>query len=277
VVGFHWKVKATQADNLIRFMHSSTEQIQLETTAGGELEIRRGSTLLEVSSGLGLTTDTWYHIEVKVLIHQSAGEIEVRVDEVAVIGPTGTLDTQADATYDVINNIQLIGDVTSDPTFDHLIIMDQAGLKNNDFLGQDVVVETLAPVADGTTNDWTPLSGLTNYEMVDEANPDDLTSYVSTSTVDDTELYDMTDITRAITVVHGVQARCCVSRELATGAGPREMRMVARSGVTDYEGAIWGTSLGWKFIDEMWEDDPDGGDWDETSVNAAEFGFTVES
>jgi len=55
------------------------------------------------------------------------------------------------------------------------------------------------------------------------------------------------------------------------------VRMMARSGGTNYEGAIWGTNLNWKYIDEMYEDDPDGGAWDEAAVNAAEFGFTVES
>jgi len=275
VCGFaiQWQSSLSNLD-LMHFRDGGLEQIVLSKTSGGDLRIARGATELEITSGLGLTSGIWYYIEMKILVHPSAGTYEVRVDGVAVLGPATSQNTRSTAN----NNIDQVRFVSSneDEDFDDIYILDDAGSDNVDFLG-DCTVETLLPDADGATNDFTPVgSGSTNADRVDDGeNPDDDTTYVHSSTVTDKDLYGFAALQSGIDTIFGVSVGMYVRKE---DAGHREIRALARSGTAEVEGPSRQLSVDYNYVEGIYENDPDGGgDWDEAAVNAAQFGITIQT
>ncbi len=281
-IGFaiRWVGTSMMNHDVCGLRSSAIENVQLQVTSGGELEVRQAGTLLEGTSGLGLGLNTWYYIECHFVIVLSGGEYEVRVDEGVQLGPATSQDTEGSGiTAPIVDTFYIFDNSTSDPQYDDLYLLDNTGLVNNDFLG-DIQVETVVPVGDGNRNDMTPLSGLTNYEMVDDGEtPDGDTTYVSGAVVGDDELYDFADLGAsgfAIDVVHAVQVTNVVRK---AEAGTRTVKTLARSNVTEVEGArTGGAGTDYKNLQAVYETDPDGGGaWDEAAVNAAEFGITVEA
>ena len=281
-LGFAVKWDGTSMSNqdIVSFRSAVSENVQLQATSGGELEIRQAATLLEVTSGLGLVVGTWYYIEVHVLISQTVGEYEVRVNEAVQLGPATGQDTQGSgATAPNCDAIWWDDNTTSDPMYDDIYLCDNTGLVNNDFLGE-IQVETVVPVGDGTRNDMTPLSGLTNYEMVDDGSaPDDDTTYVSGAVVGDDELYDFAALGASGFAIDTVHAVAVTNLYRKVDPGVRTIKALARSNVTEVEGAtIAGVGVEYQYSQQIYETDPDGGGvWDETAINAAEFGITIEA
>ncbi len=281
-IGFaiRWVGTSMTNQDVCGFRSSNVENVQLQVTSGGELEIRQAASLLEATSGLGLILDTWYYIEVHVVIDNSVGEYEVRVDENVELGPATSQDTQGTGvTAPIVDMLFFFDQSTSDPQYDDLYLCDATGLVNNDFLG-DIQVETVLPIGDGTRNDMTPLSGLTNWEMVDDGDtPDDDATYVSGSVVGDDELYDFADLGASGFAIDAVHAVAVTNVFRKAEAGARTVKTLARSNVTEVEGADTpGVPVTYLHEQSVYETDPDGGGvWDEAAVNAAEFGVTIEA
>jgi hypothetical protein len=211
-------------------------------------------------------------IEVDIEIANSA-TVTVYVNGVQMQQWSG-VDTNNGAATPHVDIVQATGS-TNQPLWSRMYVIDTTGTVNNARLGP-CNGEALAPNADGGVSDFTPLSGLTNYEMVDETgNPDDATSYVSSSTVDDTDRYGYPNVDTGYDTIKGVQV---VSDHRKTGAGQRRLRHVCQSGLTSSESADFGTSIDWCLNRSMFEVDPNTSAlWTTTNLNSAEFGLTIES
>jgi hypothetical protein len=272
--GFAFKVTALQNRVIARwYSDDGTAHCGLDMTSAGNLEFMRSSTIVEVTTNTPIQTGQWYYIEFQVLIDDTVGTYEVKVDGVTELSGTG-VDTKAGAEDNVVG-FSLIGATFSDTQYDDFYLLDSTGLTNNDFLG-DSQVETLFPDADGFTNDFTPLSGLTNYEMVDDGyTPDIGTTYVSSSTVNHIDLYTFTDLELALNDIYAVEAvGMCWMAEV----GPRTLRMMTRVSSTNYEGDIVGCPIEYNCINHLWETNPNtAAAWTESDINAAEFGITIEA
>lgn len=272
--GFAFKVGALQNRVIARwYSDDGSSHFALDMTSAGDLEVLRSTTVVEVTTDTPISTGTWYYIEFQVLIDDTVGAYEVRVDGVTKLSGTN-VDTKAGAEDNVVG-FNLIGSTFSSTEYDDVYILDSTGLVNNDFLG-DSQVETLFPDGDGFTNDFTPLSGLTNYEMVDDGyTPDIGTTYVSSSTVNHTDLYTFTDLELALNDIYAVEVAgmCWMSN-----VGPRTLRMMTRVSSTNYEGDIVGCPIEYNCINHLWENNPNtAAAWTESDVNAAEFGITIEA
>jgi len=264
------------AGGIINLQAQDVVQGALNITAAGELEYV-ADTQLDITSGLGLTIDTWYYIELHVLLDATVGELEVKVNGATQIGPLTGQDTER-VQGPNIHKIILQQNLTNQPDYDDFYLNNAAGLTNNDFLG-DIIVETVFPDADGNRNDMTRVGGgLNNYEAVDDgATPDDDTTYNHGNVVGDDELYSFGDLTGngfQIDTVHGVGV---TNHYRQAEAGVRFVRALARSNVTEVEGANLGVGANYQYNQHIYEVDPDGGGaWDEAAINAAEFGITIE-
>jgi hypothetical protein len=276
-VAVNWTGASIQVHDIFRFMAVDSEQLTLEITVAGELRVNRLGSQLAITSGLGLTTGVWYYIEFHVVIDDTVGEYEVRVNETVHIGPVTGADTNVNGPN--ITHIELWQQLTSDPSYDDFYICNAAGLTNNDFLG-DITVETLFPQADGNRNDMTRVGGgLNNFEAVDDGStPDDDTTYVHGNVVGDDELYDFDTLTGNGFQIDTIHAVGVTSHYRQAEAGARTVRALARSNVTEVEGGDLGCGSEYRFSQHIYETDPDGGGaWDEAAVNAAEFGITIQS
>ena len=257
---------------------SRRENVAIDISATGEIIAMRGTTTLGTSSAGVITHNTWHYIEAKVFVDNSVGTVDVYVDGTSVLSLTSQ-DTKDNNTRDAnIYSIRISG-ASVDCEHDDIYIADTTGLTNNDILVGPLAIEALTPDADGTTNNFTPLSGLTNWEMVDDGNaPDDDTTYVSSGTVSDQDLYsfgDMTGFGETIGSVVAVQPMMHLRKE---HTGPRVMRCLARNGLTTVEGGDGVCGTEWRYLKHIYETDPDGGGaWDETAVNSAEFGIKIQS
>jgi hypothetical protein len=122
----------------------------------------------------------------------------------------------------------------------------------------------------GASSQWTPTGQATNIACVDEAVPNDDTDYVKASEANLTDLYSTAGIT--LPVDYGIVGVVPVGLVKRMASGPT-LKFVAADGVNaNLESAekTPGTSYGY-----LWESmplAPDGGDWTEAKVNAAQFG-----
>lgn len=254
---------------LAEITDTSTVQLALRLTAIGTLAIYRGTTFLADVPDFIITANVWYHIEMRALIHPSAGEVEIRINEVDhPISGSGSLNTRSSANSSVnVISLTLVengGVSLNTVSFDDVIVRD------DDWSG-DAEVLALLPTGTGTTDDWSPSGAATTREAVDEAAPNDDTDYAETSNVGDLSLHTYPDIPTTSTV----QAVIALPYVEKTDAGTAKIKSTARSGGTNYDGDEKAPSdASYDYLPHIWETDPDtAAAWTPAGVNAAEFGF----
>lgn len=262
---------------ILRIYGDSSTQGQIETDGSGNLFFTRG-TFTDVGINQDATDNfynrimygVWHWIEIDITV-ANAGSVDVYID--GVLAMTGTGDTQNEPDVRV-ERVYWWGSSTSDHEYAAAYLMDTTGTVNTARLGP-FDIEAVTPDGDGTTNDFTPLSGLTNYEMVDDATPDDATTYVSSTTLNHKDLYTHSALTSDWNDVYAVQVNALMRK---MSGGERLMRMLARSVATETESAAFGPSIDWSGDRQIIEQDPNGPtDWTVSAVNAAEFGVTIEA
>ena len=248
--------------------NTQAEHLGLQIRLGGEIRLTRGaSTEIETSVGLGLVTGAWYYLELKVKIDNAAGEYELRINGSTVFSDTG-IDTQD-------TGIASVGSVTFYSTtiktyYDDIYVLDTTGSINNDFLG-GVKVILLSPDGDTGDADFTPSSGGDNYADVDEGvTVDDDTTYVSTLTDAQKDIYDYESIV-GNPIIYGVQ----VGTEFRIDdANNFDLISIVKSGGTEYTNSAQTASANYTSTMYLVEVDPNTSAlWTSANLNVAKFGF----
>lgn len=276
VAGFGFRHDGTMnAGDMLKFYayNGITEQIVLRKTAAGELAVDRGSTQLGITSGANLISFNWYYIEIDVTFGDStAGSVDVFVDNVSKLS-LSSIDTRATAGENC-GQIGLMGN-NNGHEFDDVYVLDDTGTDQTTRIGP-CFIETVIPDSNGTTNNFTASPAVANYLNVDDGNtPDDDTTYNHSTTVTHKDLYGMAALSSTIDTVYAVMPRSHVK---STAGGARGVKNVARSSATEVDGTEKNVDAGYRFVDHIYENDPNGGGaWTESSVNAAEFGIKITS
>jgi len=274
--GFAYKLLNGGPANLplLACRNNAIDHLVLVATAAGELELRRGVTQIDITSGLGLTQGVWYYFEIEATIDNSVGAYDVHMDGSQLFADT-SVDTQ-NAGAAQCDNIEFHGNSTLDPIVDDIYFLDDTGADNTGLLG-DCRVETIYPDADGNENDFTRVGGgSNNYEAVDDGgSPDDDSTYNWSATVTDRELYGFAALAGSIDTIYGVDAKMLVRKE---DAGFREVRVIGRSNVTEVESVDKTLGVDYRLLNHIYENDPNGGiDWTESAVNSAQFGLDLQT
>lgn len=272
VVGFAIKVTTLPAGDsiLVSFEDSGTEQCDLRITSTGHLKVTRNATLLtDGTSSEALSADTWYYIEWKVTIADSigAGTCKVTINEVETINVATGQDTK-NSTNASVNYVE-IGNITNSALVADIshIYLDNG----TTFLG-DCKVETLTVNADGTTQNFTSSSG-THKNDVDDATPDDNTTYVESATVNDIELFGFTSLSSTPSLIHALATFNCLTK---LDAGTRTLAPVLRSNGVNYVQTNFNAVDSYKYEVEVFPTDPDtAAAWTEARVNALEAGLKI--
>jgi hypothetical protein len=239
---------------LIRLYDGATEQLTVQVTAGLAIEVRRGNsagTILGTSAAAIFPLNAWNYIEVKANIHNSTGSIVVRLNGVIVLTITG-VDSQNTANA-FANRYSLDGTSFID---DHYLADTTGPAPNNDFLG-DIRVEAIYSNAAGDDTDYTPSAG-SNFQNVDDAGTaDGDTTYNSSTTPGDQDLFNLQSPTTASGIV------CCVQPHIIarkTDSGAREIATVIKSGATEDVGPTHTLSTSYVQYDgEIYALNPDTG------------------
>jgi hypothetical protein len=264
---------------LLQFLSDtgSTIHATLNADSTGKLRVTRGdynATLLGSEAGNTLSViNVWHYVEVKILLSDTVGTVEVRVDgnTTPVINLTGQ-DTKNAGTKTVFDSIGIgsegsFGNVNSDDFY----VCNGAGSVNNDFLG-DIKIDTLLPNNNGFSSALVGSDGNStdNYLLVDEV-PPNTTDYVSSATIDQKDTYAFSNTTVAGTVM-GVQINSFAQKN---DAGTRQMAHVTRRSI-DYDSADMTVGQGFGYYRTLQETDPNtSAAWTTSGVDGAEFGVKV--
>jgi hypothetical protein len=176
--------------------------------SGSKLQIKAEVPGTTATGATTISPDTWYRLEVRHLVHETAGQIEGRL----YLGDSATpLETWGIGNFsggdgtdrDTLNtSVDRIGfgwteeSRTGTVTFDDIAINDASGSFQNSWPGPGKIA-MLIPAAEGATIQWTPLSGTDNALMVDEmpaAAPDDATTYNESTTAAHLDILTLTDM-----------------------------------------------------------------------------------
>ena len=264
-------------ESVATFWDGTTCKIQVTTNLDGTLRVNNGAWTL-LGTSLAIPFNVWIFIEVKVVIHASAGSVEIRVNGDTLLSISGVVTSSAGNAYaNLIGVGQPSGQSgTAVSAADGQLhtdwyMCDGTGTTNNDFLG-DCVVECLLPTGAGAESQWTPSAG-SNYENVDEALANGDTDYNKSNTVGQVDTYAMTDLVSTTGIIYGVQKVNYVRRD---NAGSRSVAPVLRISGTDHVGVSSSLGASYGYVREIEEVSPASGvAFTIAEVNAMEYGMKV--
>lgn len=227
------------------FRVSTTGQIQV-------LQNDDGSGVVYVTPGPVLVANAWQHIEVKVVKSTTVGSIEVRVDGVVVLTQTG-INTGATA----IGQVAQVQDNNNASRgiewfFKDYVIWDGTGSYNNDFLGS-VIVTTIVPDSDNSFN-WTPSTGSTGFNLIDEAPPVDGDYIAADDSPPAASVFGMTNLPPDVTSVKGLMT---LVRARKTDGGDGNLQVSLVYNAVDDDGADRPMTTGMTYWYDFSEVNPD--------------------
>lgn len=258
-----WMAQLPQATNItpgLEFRDGSNVQlVSLTVSPTGIIQLRRNGlegTIIASSSGPVLVANAWQHIEMKILVSDTVGTAEVRVEGVPVITATG-LDTSGSggttagifAATDNRQNTSLgISWYIKD-----LVLWDSTGSLNNDFLGSVSVTELLT-TSDISLN-WTPSTGSTGYNLLDESPPNDETDYIyAADPPPAAAVFGLTDLNPDVTSVKGLYV---IARSRKTDGGDGNLQVGLISNGDTGLGTDRAVTTSYTYWTDMFETDPD--------------------
>lgn len=255
-------------------LNGSTMHVSLGVDGSGYLRAWFDSVVYGIVLGTAATSPlsegTWYHIEGKIVIHDSTGSIELRVNgnSTPVLNLSG-LDTKVGSSTDATKVRFGSAGSSSWHYLTDLAVWNESGESPTGWIG-DCRVDTLNPSAAGSVDDWTPSAGA-NYECVDEANVDGDTSYVESSTNAQKDLYAIGNLPHNPSAIHAVMV---TAKAKKTDAGSASVKLGMKSSATEAQGSAEalteGTYVRYQYARGV---DPNtSAAWTTSGVNALEVG-----
>lgn len=243
---------------------TSANYLCVGVLANGSIQVWRGNSfgtnVLGTTDADIISSDVWHHIGVEVTRSASTGTVNVYVDGVQQLALTGV--NTGSTNWDLVNLCKY----NAECLVDDLYIVDAAT-----WLGE-ARVSPLAVTADTAQADFTPSTGSDNYACVDDI-PPNLTDYVSSSTVGNKDLYEIADLSYTPVNILGVKITSYASKDDIT---TRTARNIIKSGATSANGATNALSNTPRFVEDIWETDPNTGvAWIKSGVDALEIGVEV--
>ena len=320
VVGFAFMVAQTSGglasspDEIpyVSFLNASGEQLRLEFIDAGNgttnskpggryyrVRVMRGATEIartdQIWLALSDTDSNWVYFEWKVTIDTgTGGSFSLKYHQQRKVkNQTATWDNsvtsintanQGVAGADRVEVSFNTGTDGDSVAFDDIYILDSAGTKNNDFLGE-IFIEGLTVTGDGNTTDWVLAGGAINLAdalnegaTVQSSIEDD--NRLTSDTIGDISLGALSNLTDILsTTIVGVQVRAYGKMETT---GSRDIQVMWRK-TTGTPAQVGGavetfddTSI--KGFADTQEDDPNTStDWVHADVNGLEAGVEVDA
>jgi hypothetical protein len=264
-VGFAYQIDRTGNNGtFLTFRDAGNGDIcDLRLTATAALQATRNGTVLGTSAAGVLAINAWAYIEVEFVRHATAGVFNVYVNGTAVLSLSSQNTGATDITsirIDGLNQVQ---------SFDDLYTTDSSTR-----LGE-CRVDLLPPSADTAQKDFTPSTGTTNYNMVNETQYNEDTNYVSAATVGNKDLYDVTDLPFTPASVYAVKVTWRARKDDAT---TRTVRANLKSGATTANGATKAMGASYQSYSDVYVTDPNtSAAWTVSAVNAIQVGPEIIS
>jgi hypothetical protein len=251
---------------------SNVVHVSIAVTTTGAIAVYRGlggGTLLGQTAGPVLVANAWQHIETKVLISDTVGTVEVRVDGTVVLALAG-LDTanSADVTCAQVS-LGNKADGASDNVstyFKDFIVWDNTGTTNANFLGSCSVV-ALIPTSDISLG-WTPSTGATGWNLIDEAGPVDTDYVQAASPPPAASFFGLSDLPADVTSVKGLMT---LVRSAKTDGGDATLKTSVVSGASTGAGTDRAITTAFTYWIDLFPQDPaTAAAWLPAAVNAVQ-------
>lgn len=280
ICGFAFRVSAMPAilRELVNFSTTSGTEVGVSVLSTGKLRVNRNDPTVAIQdSTLSdlVRPNRWYYLEFKALVANS-GTFDVYLDGVQVAFSSNSGDTQTTNAFATI--VRLCGrsstgnNVNVDVDYDDCYILDTSATPN-DFLGPRHMY-TVFPDGAGDDTDLTPNTG-SNFQAVDDDGHDTDTTYVATTTDLAQDLYTFGAVSGASDI--DVVAVYCLARKTDTTSF--NVLCLAKSSSTEDAGAsLLVNTTTYNAFGGFFLEDPDTTDpWDQSGINAAQFGLKVEA
>jgi hypothetical protein len=277
---FHWRADdVTDEQGIISFFDSNTCQVEIAVNSGNLKAYRGGrtGTLLGTSSGVTMVANTWYAIQVSVVIDGSAGSVVLAINNTNVLNLTSQNTKQSSNAYTQtlsLGNRDGTGHgSTQHFDYDDLILCDNSGSVNNTVPAYNAVVGSKLPNAAGSNSQFTPDSG-SNYARVNESDPDGDTSYVQDTTQNDRDTYKF-PAASGVNTINFVQVSS-YAKNSGSGNGTRHHQNTILSGSTYKDGTEQVPTSSYACYSDILETDPNtSAAWGGFAFDAAEFGVKL--
>lgn len=248
------------AQRLFQFNDAANAvQVIIVCQSTGTIQAWRGNagsgTSLGVTASPVVVANAYQHIECVVFFSQTVGTVEVRVNGVTVLS-LSALDTCNTALVECSQ--VLIGGGTggtnnfSQTDLDDVFCYDNTSSYNNTFIG-DRRVLTLFPNANTATADWTAVGAATGYECIDEASPDDDTTYITAATSGLVSQFGLQNLPAGISVINAV---VMVERARKTEAGTANTQVSVVSGASTSNGVDKPLTEVYTYRQDVFQTDP---------------------
>jgi len=244
----------------LSFYITDSKTISVRDGAGG---------LLGTSSGHTLQNNTWYYIEIKVTIHDSAGAITIIINGVERLALTDKDTKTGSNAY--VGRVHILGVNGAAVYYDDIYLCDDTGGREDDFLG-DVRVDPLRADGVGNTTQFAPSAG-SNYQNVDEITVDNDVTY-NDGDLGEKDTYAVQSLpSPSGTTIYGVKNQMCVRK---TDVGDRSVKLITRAGGTDYQGGTKVLTDTYQQVAELYVDNPaDSLAWEDADIDSMEVGIEV--
>src|SRR5262252_589625 len=166
---------------------------------GGDFVVTNGATtgtVLATSPVLAPTAGMWMHLEVKIVVHNTAGSVELRhidINGASLPWVATGLNTRNGTANFFANGIQLQGTTPTNDYCDDFYVFNDQGAQPNTWQG-DVYAVQQRPNADIAIT-WSRNTGLHNFEAVADTAEDGDTSYVLTNGVNNVDQNGIAPVT----------------------------------------------------------------------------------
>jgi len=273
-VGFRFDTNNIENAPVINFLDTAGAELgtvyissnnYLHADIGGS-DVATGPTTLQV--------DTWYLLEARLKVDDSAGVFQVHLDGSTEINFSG--DTKPGSTT-TIGSVRFEGGVTWASTgatyIDDIAINDTTGTRDIDWPGEGHIV-AYAPAANGTYNDFA-IGGSSppanDWQAVDDIPANDDTDYVYSSTTGEQSTF--TSAASGLVAV-AIKHMAIEGRFAESAATGETMAIMIRNNSTDHVGTYNALTTSYSNVfREDYAQDPDtSADWTVASVDNLEFG-----
>ncbi len=237
-MAFHYAgIESRSTGKFIRFQNvAGNSHVQLHLNSSAQIEVYDATGSLIGTSTETFPVNVWHTIQVKVVMHDTAGSVEAWGNGVQLFGGAltneDTIHATGTATFERLMITELAnGGDTSDKR-DDVVIWDDSGSNFNTWTaGKDIVIETRRCNAVGNLSQWTKSAGANNYENVDETPDHDADStYNYNSTPGNADRINIEALSVTPDAIYNVRTRAIVRK---TDAGPATVKIGVYSSTTE--------------------------------------------
>ena len=211
-----------------------------------------GGTVLATSSVLLPTgVSVWTHLQFKIVINNTTGSIECRLNGKAVDDWNATgLNTRNGTVTAQVNNVVFKG-AANNASIDDFYVFNDQGVAPNNWQGDVRAVQQM-PTSDSSVT-WSRSVGTTNFTEVDELRENGDTDYVFTSTAGSADAYGVPGLATAPFFIVAVQTKMIARMD---NVGPKTVKSRLNSGGTPVDSANLSLSSSYQWISQVNTVDP---------------------